>query len=192
MKKFTLIFIATILLCFSCEKGMAQAPYKASVGGVLPYTSLAFGPSVKAFVTDKVVFQTDILFKAVLTFGTDADSKNIAFAPYLCVETNMNVIYQKKLKDKITSELFWLTGGGVSLGYSLFPGSGKFGVNAIFGIEYVFKNKPLAIQIDFRPGYGLLFNSDDIVQAIFFTHKNPWSHFDYFFGATLRYTFKEK
>jgi len=23
MKKFTLIFIATILLCFSCEKGMA-------------------------------------------------------------------------------------------------------------------------------------------------------------------------
>ena len=27
MKKFTLIFIASILLCFSCEKGMAQAPY---------------------------------------------------------------------------------------------------------------------------------------------------------------------
>jgi hypothetical protein len=170
----------------------SQPPYRASVGGITPYTSLAFGPSFKAFFTDQVAFQTDIFFKEILTAGKDVYINETAFAFYLSVETNVNFIYQKKIKEKAVSELFWLIGGGVSLGYSLTPVSGKFGVNAIVGLEYVFKKKPLAIQIDFRPGYGLLFTNYAYVEAMFTTLKNPWSHFDWFIGATLRYAFNNK
>ena len=194
MKNIKIILSVSILFCLFCGKTNAQVPYKASVGGIMPYTSLAVGPSFKFFFTDNVAFQTDILVKGVLTGGVDVDKNKISFAPYLSIEANMNVIYQKKLKENSISELFWLMGGGVSFGYSWTPGNGKFGVNTLFGLEYVFMNKPIAIQIDFRPGYGLLFNSsvDSYVEAIFFTHTNPWSHFDWFIGGTLRYTFKQK
>jgi hypothetical protein len=173
------------------KKEKAQPPYKASVGGIMPYTSLAFGPSFKTFFTEKVAFQTDIYIKGVLSAGKDISINKIVFAPYLSVETNMNFFYQTNMKDKESCVLFWLMGGGISLGYSWTPGGGKFGINTIMGLEYKFKKKPLTIQIDFRPGYGLLFNSNyDYVEAIFTTFKNPWSHFDWFIGGTLRYTLK--
>ena len=192
ISQLSILLLGMFYLCMICEKSYAQSPYKASVGGVL-YPSTAVGPSFKAFFTDKVAFQTDVFLKVVLAGGKDVDINRIVLAFYLSVETNVNFIYQKKIKEKENLELFWLTGGGVSLGYSWTPGSGKFGVNAIMGIEYVFKEKPLAIQIDFRPGYGLLFNSNyNYVEAVFFEHKNPWSHFDWLIAFTLRYTFKEK
>ena len=193
MKYIRLFFLATIafLLSVACLKSYAQSPYKASVGGIV--YGLALGPSFKAFFTNHVAFQTDMFLKGVLSAGKDVNTNRIGFAPYLSVETNVNLIYQKKIKEKTYTELFLLAGGGVSLGYSWTPGSGKFGINAIMGLEYVFKNIPLAIQIDLRPGYGLLFNSNyKYVDAIFFTHNNPWSHFDWCIPLTFRYSFKEK
>ena len=97
MKKFTIIFIATILLCFSCEKLMAQAPYKASVGGMLP-SFLALGPSAKFFVGEHLALQADILLKTVLTAGRDAAINKPVFAVYINLETNLNIMYQNKFK----------------------------------------------------------------------------------------------
>ena len=191
MKKFTLIFLATILLCFSCEKLMAQAPYKASVGGIL-YPSLAVGPSFKVFLTNNIAFQTDMLFKAVFT-----GSINEGAVLYFLLETNTNVTYQKKFKEKETYELFWLMGGGLSLGYQI-SGNGKFGVNTIMGFELCAKKIPLTFQMDLRPGYAMLFNMNGSPIETFsvfssnYLDKNPWHHFDWLLGFTLRYTFKNK
>ena len=195
MKKITLIFIATILLCFFCEKTMAQAPYKASVGGMLPYASTAVGPSSKFFISDKVALQTDILTHETITGFIEEN--HVWICLYLSIEQNTNVMYQKKIKDKKNSELFWFIGGGATLGCELLPETnGKFGVNAITGFECVFKNKPLSIQIDLRPGYAMLFNFDENLNMhnIWFSppSKNPWSHFDWLIGFTLRRTFNKK
>ena len=190
------LVVGILFVASSCNKTMAQVPYKASIGGMPLYASTALGPSFKAFFTDNVAFQTDIFFKGIFTAGIDTKSNEISFALYISAETNINFYYPKKLKEKNSFDLFWLTGGGISLGHQSgfgFIGGGKFGINAILGMEYVFKNKPLAIQIDFRPGYGLLFNSNnDYVETLFYTYKNPWHHYDWLMGCTLRYTFKEK
>jgi hypothetical protein len=194
MKKITFYLIAVILLCLPYNKISAQAPYKASIGG-MPYygTFLAIGPSFKFFLNDNVAFQSDILYRATLT-GAFIE-RRIAFALYTVLETNTNFMYQKKLKDKKSSELFGFIGGGINFGinFGFLPveGCGKFGTNAIFGLEYVYKNIPLAIQIDLRPGYGVLFHPSGEID-VFNTVKTPWSHFDWMFGFTLRYTFKEK
>ena len=189
MKKLTLILIASTLLCFSNQKTTAQAPYKASIGGMLspliPVMGVA-GFSVKSFCTDYFAFETDIYLKMMFT----GDLKDgVAF--YSSYVANINFIYQKKLKEKENSNLFWFMGGGVSLGFT-FIGNAKFGTNAIMGLEYVFLKKPLAIQMDLRPGYGILFSSYSRINGDWIPNKNPWSHFDWYLGWTFRYTFKEK
>ena len=166
-----------------CVKSYAQSPYKASVGGAV--YGIALGPSFKSFFTDKVAFQTDIFFK-----GTITGSKKDNFVLYFVLETDLNIMYQKKLKDK----LFGFIGGGVSHGYT-FSENGKFGVNTIGGLEFVFKKIPLSIQLDLRPGYGLLYNvNNNPIPEDFFSSelKTPWSHFDWTIAFILRYTFKEK
>ena len=191
MKKIYFLLIASILLGVSCNTISAQAPYKASVGGVLP-SFFAVGPSAKFFFSDHLAFQADIMLKNGFTIGKDIDSNQRGLVLYVGLETNLNFVYQKKLKEKKKTELFWFTGSGISFGYTL-AGNGKFGANAIVGMEYVFKNSPISIQVDFRPGYGMLFSFDrSPVSGFFFTHKSPWSHFDWLIGFTLRYTFKKK
>ena len=180
--------MATILLCLSCYNTMAQAPYKASIGGLLGY--LGMGTSFKTFFTEHISFQTDIFGKLVLTM--QADESNLGAALYPALELNTNVMYQKRIKERKKSELFWVIGGGLSLGCDLLHGNGKFGANVIIGWEYVFKNKPLAFQIDLRPGYGMLFNSGDILKEGLHPAINPWHHFDWLVGFTFRYAFKEK
>jgi len=101
-------------------------------------------------------------------------------------------MYQGKFKEKKYIDSFWLLGGGLSFGYTI-EENGKFGANAIIGIELVNKKTPVAFQIDFRPGYGMLFSFDKTpVYAFFFSHKSPWHHFDWLIGFTIRYTFKKK
>jgi len=188
MKKIYLLLTATFLLCLPCNKIMAQAPYKASVGGMYPF---ALGVSFKTFFTENVALQTDILGKVVITGNIGKNNYFKYFFPV--AELNMNIMYQKKIKDKKTFELFWLMGGGVGLGCELFGLNGKFGANIILGLEFVFKNAPIAFQIDLRPGYGMLFNSGNTLNTHWFiSDKNPWSHFDWLIGIALRYTFKKK
>jgi len=190
MKKIYLLLTAIILLCLPCNEVMAQAPYKASVGGMLP-SLLALGPSSKFFFSEHLAFQVDILYKITLT-GVISENRIYFGGVYPTVELNISMMYQKKIKEKKASELFWFIGGGLSLGCEVLGPNGKFGANAILGLEFVFKNSPIALQIDMRPGYGMLFNSGDKLNDYFFIPvTNPWSHFDWLIGITLRYTFKE-
>lgn len=167
-----------------------QTLYKASVGGMLP-SFMAMGASFKTFFSEHIAFQTELLYKVTLVGSID--KKRISFGGvYPAIEFNTNVMYQKKIKNNKKFELFWFIGGGVSLGCDLFGPNGKFGTNMIIGLEYIFLNKPLAFQIDVRPGYGMLFNSDKRLNNGFYPNINPWSHFDWLIGFTLRYTFKNK
>jgi len=176
------------------DSTFSLSPYRASVGGIL-YPSLAVGPSFKTFLTNNVAFQTDILFRAIFTSGVTKEGSEGVL--YFLLETATNIMYQKKFKDKKTYELFWLIGGGISLGYQ-FQGYGKFGANAMIGFELCAKKIPLTFQMDLRPGYAMLFNLDGNpieIPWIFgyrYIHKNPWSHFDWLIAFTLRYAFKEK
>ena len=77
-----------------------------------------------------------------------------------CYRTNM--AYQGKAVSGKGIDLDWYVGGGLSLGAMITHGTGaggKFGLNAIGGIEINMSNAPIAVSFDFRPGYGVLFYS---------------------------------
>jgi len=187
MKKIYLLLTAAFLLCLPCTTTMAQPPYKASVGGMISPVPPIGGFSFKTFTTNKVAFQADIYFKTMLT-GSIKEGVSL----YSSCVINANFIYQKTMKELKNSELFWFTGGGISFG-STMVGNIKFGVNVIMGLEFVFKNTPLSIQIDMRPGCGMLFSfSKELKKPLLHPNKNPWPHFDWLTGITFRYTFKKK
>ncbi len=160
-------------------------PYKMSIGGVV--SAIGIGPSYKAFLGDFLAFQTDLLWKTLFTFDNDLLSGANLFSS---VELYLNVMCQNRLKETKKAELFWFMGGGISLGYET-SGNGKFGVNALMGLEYVFVNTPFSFQMDIRPGYGMLFNSGkELKGAHLYPSKNPWSFFDWMIGFGFRYAFK--
>jgi hypothetical protein len=77
---------------------------------------------------------------------------------------------------------------------------GKFGVNAMAGVEFAFTGAPITVGVDFRPGYGLLFTGDKTdyekeyaksVKEDGGSYKNSttYSFFDWTLAATVRYTF---
>jgi hypothetical protein len=187
MKK--IIFLIVAIICLFCINTKAQSPYKASVGGVLPCCGTnATGLSFKTFFTNQFAFQSDLLFHVTIS-GYQGKNK-IYLAIYQAVELNTNFLYEEKIKDKECAELFWFIGGGASFGYAPFTINGKFGTNTILGLEYLF-NKSISLQIDIRPGCSVLFNSGDKLNASWFMpYTNPWFHFDWMIGLTLRKTFK--
>jgi hypothetical protein len=187
MKKFYILLTAVFLLLLPCDNVMAQALYKASVGGMISPIPPVGGFSFKTFFTNKIAFQTDIFFKTMLT-GTVKEG----YALYSSCVINPDLLYQNKIKEMENSYLFWLAGGGVSFGTTM-VGDIKFGTNVMMGIELVFKKNPLAIQIDIRPGYGMLFTFKEEFNNLFLpSNKNPWHHFDWLIGCTFRYTLKKK
>lgn len=77
---------------------------------------------------------------------------------------------------------------------------GKFGINAIAGVEFAFTGAPITVGVDFRPGYGLLFsgdiNKDNKEDAKKFKEaggsykeSTTYNFFDWTLAATVRYTF---
>lgn len=123
----------------------AQAPYKHSVGATLISIN---GVSYKTFLTDKLALSIDGGFK-----WTVSPVMGYAAVP-LTGEVNPNLMYEAGAGPQ---GLYWFAGGGISLGG--WTGAGKFGFNAIGGVEYKFSDVPLTLQGDFRPGFGLAFNS---------------------------------
>lgn len=127
-------------------------------------------------------------------------------------EVNPNVLYQKEFFSFDGGKLSWFAGGGISLGLMGQYGSarmksdngsiywyynrwivdengaktvyGKFGFNAIGGVELKFTKIPLAISCDFRPGYGLGFWGKKVNG----TKLNSTLHFfDYEIAVGVRY-----
>ena len=171
MKKISVILLSLVMGMMLTLN--AQAPYKHSIGGTfLSYEAFSY----KTFLTDNLALSVDAGLKWTVTpiSGTN-------MLP-MSIEVNPNVMYEAPAGG---SGLHWLVGGGLSMGYvfsinsfySYNASCGKFGVNAIGGIEYKFKI-PLTLQADFRPGYGLLFTS-----------KNNASYFDWALCVGVRYVF---
>ncbi len=164
MKKFLWIAVFAIL-----TSGSAMAQYTHSIGATVGSMN---GFSYKG-VFGSLGVQVDLGLK--LTEG--------AFDRYSArvfdLEINPNLMYQANA----TGGLYWFVGGGFSLGYVFdYAGwrtedCGKFGLNAIGGLEYKF-GIPLTLQFDFRPGFGLLF--DDYGHA---------GYFDWGLNLGVRYTF---
>jgi hypothetical protein len=169
MKKISVILLSLVMGMMLTLN--AQAPYRHGIGATLGNTA-AF--SYKTFLTDNFALSVDAGFKWTIA----ATKYGSGFL--MTLEANPNVMYEASTG---VEGLYWLAGGGLSLGMVL-PriGSddvaGKFGINAIGGVEYKFKI-PLTLQADFRPGYGLAFDDD-----------YGGSFFDWGVCVGVRYTFK--
>ena len=84
-------------------------------------------------------------------------------------ELNPNIVYQKEIDTAGRSTFAIFGGGGVSLGLikslnlasfgfgESNPLLGKFGVNGIVGVEFIWSR--FVLSLDARPGYGLAFSS---------------------------------
>lgn len=144
--------------------------------------------------------------------GDSSDKFKFKSADFYTFEVNPNVLYQKEFFSYDGGKLSWFVGGGVSLGlmgeyswcsikheswnnydwpYRIITNEngantiyGKFGFNAIGGVELKFTKIPLAISCDFRPGYGLGFwgkkvNGEKVSNTLHF--------FDYEIAVGVRY-----
>lgn len=183
MKKNSIILLFIAIFAGAAFHANAQAPYKngigVSVGNMQALTFKTFGGSHFAF-------QVDLGTKYITTDGRfknlDLTGVNI-----WTLELNPNIMFEGRLAGK----LYGLVGLGASIGYSWNTISyqgilgfwhtrndfGKCGANGIFGLEYKF-NAPVALQFDFRPGYGCLFAE----------HYDA-HYFDWSVNLGVRYTF---
>jgi hypothetical protein len=72
---------------------------------------------------------------------------------------------------------------------------GKFGINAIAGVELALTSAPITIGLDFRPGYGLMFSGKEkdsketYMGTVSASATRNYSFFDWTLAATVRYTF---
>ena len=186
--------------------------YTHSVGGVV---GNMFGASYKGFIfgVDGLALQADLAVKLQRSPAkADVKLSNIElhYSYYwsnYTFELNPNIVYQKELCSAGRSTFAMYGGGGVSLGMmkslnlsSLGLGTsnplyGKFGMNGIVGMEFIWSH--FVLSLDARPGYGLAFSSKyEYHGGLFgesvykFDAKKNLSHF-FDFGATigLRYCF---
>lgn len=178
MKKRLFLLMMAVAMIFG--QLQAQAPYKHGIGGMIGSFN---GFTYKTFFTDHLALQADLGVSIIRTAGEYYD--RVGGIDLYTLQLNPNVMYQ----GNFVAGLYGFIGGGVSLGWNFGPyyysefgrrdvrEIGKFGINAIMGLEYKL-NIPLALQLDFRPGYGLLF-----------TDEPGWNHFDWNLSFSVRYAF---
>ncbi len=118
---------------------------------------------------------------------------------YGTFEINPNLMYQGTMVSSPVCDFDFFVGGGTSFGfmtteifsswrYSSF--GGKFGLNAIAGLEVAFNRTPLALSFDFRPGYGLFFGNEPYYSSYSNTYYSDFeviSFFDWGFALGLRF-----
>lgn len=172
MKK---IFLTTFVFFCVIISAQAQNPYKNSIGATVGSIE-AF--SWKTFPANHFAIQLDLGPR--FTIGA---FKNFS-ANVFSAEGNLNFMYQ----GNFTKGLYGFAGAGFSMGYcwnwtyhlgfwNNYNHLGKFGANAILGLEYKF-NAPVTMQFDFRPGYGMLFNDNSHI-----------GYFDWALCLGVRYAF---
>ncbi|MBQ7631564.1 MAG: hypothetical protein IJS82_02245 [Paludibacteraceae bacterium] len=142
------------------------------------------GLSHKYWFNDNVAVQTDLavgLSAVPMWLQTPAGTASAGTNAIYDFTLNPNLAYHFPL----TRRMFLYAGGGVGLGMlsnlqNTNPNNitGKFGVNALCGIEFQAKSAPVAVAFDFRPGYGLGFTGN----------ANAFAHFfDWKVGLAVRY-----
>lgn len=180
MKRHSLIILFIALFAGAMFQANAQAPYKNGFGvSVGNMQALTF----KTFAGNHFAFQLDLGTKITCTDGRVKNNYNFSGLDIWTLELNPNFIFQGRL----AGNLYGFVGIGASIGYSWNTFSwgwfssrsdfGKCGANGIIGMEYKF-NAPVALQFDFRPGYGCLFAEH------FDAHYFDWS-----VNLGVRYTF---
>lgn len=205
MKKVILFAVALM----TSAAMMAQG-YTHSIGGTVgslygvSYKGFIFGHENLALIADLGFGLTVSPVTATMTSEgvKETNRQKNGNTSFWTFEANPNVVYQAEISNGFS----WFAGGGVSLGmakyyagreegysytYTNAPLMGKFGVNAIGGAEYKFANVPLALSLDFRPGYGLGFYEEkyDFLFGEKIKVQNAWSFFDWKLVASVRYCF---
>ena len=156
------ILVTLIAIAFGFSTIYAQNPYKHSFG-ITAGNMQAL--SYKTFGSKYFAFQVDLGTKYIVTNGSFKNF-NLEGVNLWTLELNPNIMFEGRL----FGNMYGLVGLGASIGYSWsmfqyrgFLGAwnirkdfGKCGANGIFGLEYKL-SAPIALQIDFRPGYGCLF-----------------------------------
>ena len=120
-------------------------------------TGLEYGPTVKVNFSENFTLMNDLVWYIVpnTVFGAGGGTYNMG---HMGLVDNVNLAYEPKITSGQNIDLNFLVGGGISLGYANFGGDGgKFGINALVGIEANITNAPIAFTFDFRPGYAMLF-----------------------------------
>ncbi len=186
MKKHILL----ALVCLSVLNLSAQE-YKHSIGGSI---GSLHGVSYKGFVfgVEHFGLQTDLGVRLESTAtGTHEFGTYLSYEQNLYTfEFNPNLLYQNTIADFDEGHIDWYAGGGFSIGlaHDLYSSSldldatdaplyGKFGLNALLGIEVALE-APVNIALDFRPGYGVAFNDN-----------YHFSFFDWALALSVRYRF---
>ena len=168
--------------------------YKHSIGLSL---GMFNGISLKNNLVSNVYLQTDIGFSYIgMPFSLIMTSEPLL--GYLDIGARLGFIYEKSfLKHKNS---FWFLGGGFDFGKDIIDDSApygfsslyplKVGAHAIVGFEWTF-NIPLSLQLDIRPGYGVLFASNKFVHSNdwFVITKFPCHFFDFTVAFSIRYLF---
>lgn len=159
MRKLSLLFVAAIMTA----NVMAQHEIGAVVGGLN-------GASYKYWFSDNLALQADLAVGLTETVARDRFYGEWVGNPInwdvYDFTLNPNVLYHFALP----ADFKIYVGGGANIGLmgglnqtyaTNNPVLGKFGLNAMVGACYCFTGAPVAIALDFRPGYGLSFDSSD-------------------------------
>lgn len=184
MKNIKLITATLALIFATTFAAQAQAPYKNGIG-VTAGNMQAL--SFKTFGGNHFAFQLDLGTKIVETNGRFNKHHHFEGLDFWTLELNPNFMFE----GHFAKGLYGFVGLGASIGYCWsgvaysnwigFPvvreDLGKCGANGIFGLEYKF-NAPVALQFDFRPGYGCLFAEHVDIH-----------YFDWSVNLGVRYTF---
>ena len=178
MKKFVLVVVAML-----ATGVMYAQTYQHSVGLVVGSLN---GVSYKTFLGENFALQTDLAFGVVATQGgTEVATGEVRYWDF---QVNPNAYYQKEVASFSWGTLSAYGGGGLSIGMAKFLGSysmplmGKWGINAIAGVECGVNNLPIVFALDFRPGYGMLFYGD-------YGYTMTVNTFDWALAASVRYVF---
>lgn len=136
------------MLLFSL--GAFAKPYHHSLG--LSMGSFD-GLSWKVLVKERFAVQTD--------FGVHLTAFDALYGTFVI---NPNFMFQGTMFSNDVCDIDFNAGGGLSFGFGSILSAnyfgGAFGLNAIAGVEFAFNRAPLALSFDFRPGFGMLFDSD--------------------------------
>ena len=149
------------------------------------YKGFIFGIDGLALQTDLAVklqaspAKYDIKLKEPLTGEVEMDGTQVAVSyqeihdsynwSNFTFDLNPNIVYQKEIDTAGRSTFAIFGGGGVSLGLvkslnlaslgfgESNPMLGKFGLNGIVGMEFIWSH--FVLSLDARPGYGLAFSN---------------------------------
>lgn len=170
----------------------ATPAYKHSVGLSL---GMFNGLSMKNYLADHVYFQTDVGLSYIgLPFSLIMTSTPLI--GYSDLGVRLGVMYEKQFQKHPAN--FWFVGGGIDFGKDLVDDPEvfssiwpmKIGIHGIAGFEWTFKI-PLSLQLDIRPGYGILLVSNNFMTSNdwFVITKFPCHFFDFTVAFSIRYRF---